>query len=57
MELDTHANTTVLGKNCLIIQDFNQTVAVSGWDTSTGTTNCLTAMRLDAYDHPVSGQT
>ena len=31
MELDTHADTTVIGRNCLLIQDFNKTVSVTGW--------------------------
>ncbi len=30
MELDTHADTTVLGKSCLLIQDFNKNVSVLG---------------------------
>ena len=52
MELDTHADTTttVLGKNCLIIQEFNQTVAMSFWDTSKGNIDCPTVRGVIAYD-------
>jgi hypothetical protein len=42
MELDTHTDTTVLGKSCLVIQDFNKTVSVLGWDASVGSTECPT---------------
>ena len=37
MEIDTHANTTGLGKHCLVIQDFDQPVDVLGWDSTLGT--------------------
>ena len=57
MELDTHADTTVLGKSCLIIQDFNRTVSVSGWDASMGSTECPTVSGVVAYDHPYTGVT
>ena len=57
MELDTHADTTVLGKSCLVIHDFNKTVSVSGWDASVGSTECLTVSGVVAYDHPYTGIT
>jgi len=57
MELDTHADTTVLGKSCLLIQDFDRTVSVSGWDTTTGARDCPTVTGVVAYDHPYTGQT
>ena len=42
MELDTHVDvdTTVLGKNFLIIQDYNKAVSVLGWNASVGSTKC-----------------
>ena len=52
MELDTHADTTVLGRGCLIIQDFNRVVSVSGWNAATGSTECPTVTGVVAYDHP-----
>lgn len=57
MELDTHADTTVLGKSCLLIQDFDRTVSVSGWDATTGAKDCPTVTGVVAYDHPHTGQT
>ncbi len=57
MELDTHADTTVLGRNCLIIQDFDRSVSVSGWNAAVGTTECRTISGVVAYDHPYTGQT
>jgi hypothetical protein len=57
MELDTHADTTVLGKSCLLIQDFDRTVSVSGWDATTGAKDCPTVTGVVAYDHPSTGQT
>ena len=57
MELDTHADTTVLGKSCLVIQDFNKTMSVLGWDASVGSTECPTVSGVVAYDHPYTGIT
>ena len=56
MELDTYANTTVLGRHCLLILDFNKTVSVTGWDASAGATECRTVSGVVAYNHPVTGQ-
>ena len=56
MELDTHADTTVLGRNCLLIHDFDKTVSVTGWNVSDGATKCRTVSGMVAYDHPVTGQ-
>ena len=57
MELDTHADTTVLGKSCLLIQDFNENLLVSGWNASVGSTECPTVTGVVAYDHPYTGIT
>ena len=57
MELDTHADTTVLGKSCLIIQDYNKAVSVLGWNASVGSTKCLTVSVVVAYNHPYTGET
>jgi hypothetical protein len=57
MELDTHADTTVLGKICLLIQDFNKNVSVLGWNASVGFTKWLTVAGVVAYDHPYTGIT
>jgi hypothetical protein len=57
MELDTHADTTVLGKNCLLIQGFGKAVSVSGWNASAGSTECPTVSGVVAYNHPHTGVT
>ena len=57
MELDTHADTTVLGKHCLVVQDFNRPVDVLGWDSKLGTIECPKVTGVVAYDHPTTGQT
>ena len=33
-DLDSHAEACVLGRNCLIFQDYNKTVTVTGYDPS-----------------------
>jgi hypothetical protein len=57
MELDTHADTTVLGRSCLLIQDFNKNVSFLGWNASLGSTECPTVTGVVAYDHPYTGIT
>ena len=56
MEIDNHADTTVLGRNCLSIHDYNRPVDVSGWDASQGSVECPTISGAVAYDHPITGQ-
>ena len=36
MELDSHADTTTLGKACVVLQDTGRTVTVQGFDGSIG---------------------
>ena len=36
MELDSHADTTALGKGCVVLQDTGRTVTVEGFDGSIG---------------------
>ena len=50
MEIDNHADTTVLGKNCLPVHDFERPVDVSGWDSSAGSVECPTISGAVAYD-------
>ena len=57
MELDTHADTTVLRKSCLLIQDFNKNVSVLGWNASVGSTEFSTVTGVVAYNHPYTGIT
>ena len=36
-ELDSHADVCVLGRNALVVQDFNRPVDVTGYDPGLGT--------------------
>ena len=36
-EMDSHADTCVVGRNALIVQDFDRPVDVVGYDASEGT--------------------
>ena len=57
MEVDNHADTTVLGKDALIVHDWDRPVNVSGYDPKTGSTECPTITGAVAYDDPFTGQT
>ena len=57
-ELDTHADACVVGRNALIVQDFNRPVDVSGYDPGLGTKrNLRTVSGALAYDDPTNGNT
>ena len=57
-KLKSYANTTVLSKSCLLIQDFDRTISISGWDaTADGAKDCPTVTGVVAYNHPYTGQT
>ena len=56
MELDNHADTTVLGRECLPFIDYEQPVDVVGYNPSLGSQQCPTISGAVAYDHPVTGQ-
>ncbi len=52
LELDSHANTCVLGQDALIILDYQQPVSVVGYDESLGSKTHQTVSGVDAYDDP-----
>ena len=56
MEIYNHADTTLLGSNCLPINYFGRSVDVSGWDTSAGIVEFPTISGAISYDHPTSRQ-
>lgn len=57
-ELDSHADTTVVGQDtALLIYDYDTPVQVHGYNDSVGQRNCRTVSAVAAYDHPGSGQT
>ncbi len=52
IELDSHANTCILGHGALIILDYNQSVSVVGYDKSLGSKTYQTVSSVDVYDDP-----
>ena len=56
MGVDNHADTTVLGSNCLPIHDFGRSVDVSGWERSSGSVECPIISGTIEYDYPIGGQ-
>ena len=57
LELDSHADTCVLGRDALIILDYQRPVTVVGYDESLGTKTYATVSGVVAYDDPQSGRT
>jgi hypothetical protein len=55
-ELDSHADTCVLGRDALIILDFQRPVNVVGYDESLGTKTYATVSGVVAYDDPRTGR-
>ena len=56
-ELDSHADTCVVGNNALVFQDFDRPVDVIGYDKQLGVAeNCRTVGAAVAYDDPGTGQ-
>ena len=56
-ELDSHADTCVVGKNALIFQDFGRPVSVSAYDPSLGTKPGMKVVSAAiAYDDPTNGE-
>lgn len=58
-ELDSHADTCVVGKNALIFHDYGRPVNVMGYNKSEGTAakNMRTVTAALAYDDPTDGTT
>ena len=56
-ELDTHADTCVVGKNCLIVNEYDRWVTVTGYDPKQGCVEDLKVVAaVLAYDCPKSGE-
>jgi hypothetical protein len=52
LELDSHTNTCVLGRDALIILDYQQPISVVGYDESLGSKTYQTVSGVVAYDDP-----
>ncbi len=57
LELDSHANTCVLGRGALITLDYNRPVSVVGYDESLGSKTYQTVSGVVANDDPQTGRT
>jgi hypothetical protein len=57
LELDSHANTCVLGRDALIILDYNRPVSAVGYDESLRSKTYQTVSDVVAYDDPQTGRT
>ncbi len=56
LELDSHANTCVLGCDALIILDYNRPVSIVSYDESLGSKTYQTVSGVVAYDDPQTGR-
>ncbi len=56
LELDSHANTCVLGRGALITLDYDRPVCVVGYDESLGSKTYQTVSGVVAYDDPQTGR-
>ncbi len=56
LELDSHADTRVLGCDALILLDYNRPVIVEGYNPSLGTKTYATVSGALAHDDPVIGK-
>jgi hypothetical protein len=56
LELDSHADTCVLGHDALIILDYNRPVSVVGYDESLGSKTYQTVSGVVAYVDPQTGR-
>jgi hypothetical protein len=57
LELDSHANTCVLGHDALMILDYQQPVSIVGYDQSLGSKTYQTVSGVVAYDNPQTRRT
>jgi hypothetical protein len=57
LELDSHADTSILGRHALIILDYDRPVTVVGYDESLGTHVYPTVSGVVAYTDPQTRRT
>lgn len=57
LELDSHADTCVVGEHALIIYDFNRPTDVHGYDKTQGSQRYRTVTAVLRYIHPFTGVT
>ena len=57
LELYSHADTCVIGKDCLILNDYERPVTLYSYDRSLGAQSFCTVSAVLGYIDPKSGQT
>ena len=57
LELDSHADTCVIGKDCLILNDYERPVTVYGYYRALGAQYFCTVSAIFGYIDPKRGQT
>ena len=57
VELDSHADTCVVGKNAMVIHDHRRRVSVTGYDPKAGSSLYRIISAALAYDNPQTGET
>jgi len=57
VEVDSHADTCVLGRRCLVIRDWGRPVKVSGWNPKDGSWECKIVTGVVVWDRPDDGAT
>ncbi|EJK61092.1 hypothetical protein THAOC_18471, partial [Thalassiosira oceanica] len=57
VEVDSHADTCVLGRRCLVIRDWGRPVKVSGWNPKDGSRECKIVSGVVVWDRPSDGAT
>ena len=56
LELDSHAHTCVLGRDCLVILDYDRPVQVVGYNPALGAKTYRTISGVVAYDDPATDE-
>jgi hypothetical protein len=56
LELDSHSDTCVLGRDCLVILDYDQPVQVVGYDPALGAKTYRTVSGVVAHNDPATGE-
>ena len=56
LELDSHADTCVLGRDALIVLDYNRPVTVQGYDPALGSKTYKTVTGAVSYANPMTGE-
>ena len=54
LELDSHADTCCVGKDALVVYDYDRPVTVSGYDPQLGSRDFKTVSAVLEYTHPLT---